>query len=86
MTLARGFKEERAITASTCKFKAGNLDATQDRHGNLQRSTTADRDRRGGKENPDLKVRQDPQVRPAAGYWAWIQPWRYSSGWRFSQL
>jgi hypothetical protein len=84
MTVARGFKEARAITASTCRFKAENLDATQDRHVNLQRSTTADRDRRGGKENPDLKVRQDPQVRPAGRYWAWIPLWRYSSDWRFS--
>jgi hypothetical protein len=39
----------------------------------------------GGKENPDLKVPQDPQVRPAGRYWAWIPLWRFSSGWLFSQ-
>jgi hypothetical protein len=50
-----------------------------------RRLTTADRDRRGGKENPDLKVPQDPQVRPAGRYWAWIPLWRFSSGWLFSQ-
>ena len=61
----------------------GGESRREDRHVNLQRSTTADRDRRGGKENPDLKVRQDPQVRPAERYWAWIPPWRYSSGWLF---
>jgi hypothetical protein len=80
-----GFKGKRAITASTCKFKGENLDATQDRHVSHLRLTTADRDRRGGKENPDLKGRQDPQVRLAERYWAWIPLWRYSSGWLFSQ-
>jgi hypothetical protein len=86
MMVARGFKEKRVITASTCKFKAENLDATQDRHVSRRRLTTADRDRRGGKENPDLKAPQDPQVRPAERYWAWIPLWRFSSGWLFSQL
>jgi len=82
---ARAFKEERAIAASTCKFKEEKLDVTRARHVNLQRSTTAGRDPRVGKESQDLKVRRDPQVHPAERYWAWTPRWRYSSGWLFSQ-